>query len=98
MPIQQKAGALGQVIDIDSRKPVQNARICITDTEKRCVFSDMNGTFDLRPIYKNKWQFFMIEPFVFVRGQFTVEADGYAEKTIESVYGPRITVELMPSK
>jgi hypothetical protein len=54
--------------------------------------------FDLQAIYKDKWLFFMVEPFVFVPGHFTVQAGGYAEKTIEAAYGSRITVELTRSE
>ena len=98
MPVQQEAGVLGKVIDINSRRPIQNAQICAIATEKRCVFSDTDGMFDLRAIYKDKWLFFMVEPLVFVRGQFTIEASGYAEKTIDAAYGSRVTVELTPSE
>jgi hypothetical protein len=98
MPIQQKAGVRGQVIDIDSKKPIPDAQICTADTEKRCVFSEASGMFDLQAIYKDKWLFFMVEPFVFVPGHFTVQAGGYAEKTIEAAYGSRITVELTRSE
>jgi hypothetical protein len=65
MPIQQEAGVRGQVMDVTTYKPIANARICIHEAEQRCVFSNVEGKFDLKPIYKDRWQFFMIEPLAF---------------------------------
>jgi len=98
MPIQQEAGARGKIIDIDTQKPIKNARICIDQVKARCISSDVEGKFDLEPIYKDRWQFFMIEPLIMLHGRFTVEAEGYAEQTILADHSNLIRVELTHSK
>lgn len=98
MPIQQEAGLRGHVLDVTTYKPIANARICIHETELRCVFSNAEGKFDLKPIFKDRWQFIMIEPLVFPKGRFTVDADGYREQTIVDGHSRVITVELTSSR
>lgn len=85
-------------MDVTTRRPIANALICIHQAEQRCVSSNVEGRFDLEPIYKDKWQFFMIEPLIMLKGRFTVEADGYRGQTINVGHSKMITVELTPSR
>lgn len=96
MPIQQKPGVRGQVTNIISHKPIPNARVCIHEAEERCVFSDAEGKFDLRPISKDRWQFILIEPLGVLEGRFTVEADGYERQSIDAGYREMVFVDLNP--
>jgi hypothetical protein len=96
MPIQQEPGLRGQVMDIISHKPIPNARVCMHEPKGRCVFSDAEGKFDLKPIFKDRWQFILIEPLGIPEGKFTVEADGYAKQTISAGYRATILVDSTP--
>lgn len=88
----------GRVIDATTYIPIANAQICIREAEQRCVFSNIEGKFDLKPVFKDVWQFFMIEPLVFPKGEFTVQADGYRKQMINAGHSRVVTVELTPSR
>jgi len=66
------------------------------EAEERCVFSDAEGKFDLKPIVKDRWQFILIEPLGIPEGRFTVEADGYEKQSIDAGYSAMVFVDLTP--
>lgn len=95
MLVEDTAGARGRVIDRQSSNGIPNAKICAKYSTALCAYTDSAGLFDLQPVTRTEWRFFMMEVFPYAgRGQFTIEAPGYGPQEVTIMDYVPITVML----